>query len=86
MSARFLIVILSPYSDPMDFESEGRRSFTFNESNFETPYCFQVTIIDDDFLEYTEMFDLTLSAGSGVSLKNALHVVEIEDNDSELYK
>ncbi len=68
----------------MDFKSDVSRSFTFNESNFETPYCFQVTIIDDDFLEDTEMFDLTLSAGSGVSLKNALHVVEIEDNDSEL--
>ncbi len=68
----------------MDFESDGSRSFTFNESNFETPYCFQVTIIDDDFLEDTEMFILAVNAGgdSDVNIKFDQHRIRIRDNES----
>ncbi len=68
----------------MDFESDGSRSFTFNESNFETPYCFQVTIIDDDFLEDTEMFSLVVNAGSDsdVNIKINQHRIQILDNES----
>ena len=72
----------------MDFDFDGRRTFTFNESNFEMQYCFQVTIEDDGFLEDTETFSLIVSAdeesGAHVSMKNARHRVGIYDDDSML--
>lgn len=68
----------------MDISSNSSIRFTFNQSNFDTPYCFPVQVEDDEVVENTEFFGFRLrSIGVGVNFKSGLHTVKIIDDDSK---
>lgn len=70
----------------MDFVFTGDRVFTFTPDNFETPYCFSTTIVDDSIFEPPkEYFLLNLTSNDeDVFVKDGLHQVIICDDDSKL--
>ena len=73
------------YIAPMDFGDIFPRHFDFTLDNFEEPYCFQVPIVDDLFLEEDEEdLILTLSGDTGVAFKNRERTITIVDNDGEV--
>ena len=55
---------------------------TFTPANFQTPYCFSISIMDDQIVENREDFSLILSASDKyVNFKIIEHKVEIIDDD-----
>lgn len=72
-------------ADPMDIDFNTARHFTFTPVNFETPYCFSVSIEDDEVVEDQEDFTLSLTSSDvDVLVKKDSHTVFIVDNDCEL--
>ena len=65
-------------------------TLTFDSTNLLTPQCFDITIIDDAFVELEEMFTVFLSLQSNprgqVSLQNSSASISITDNDRKLFK
>ena len=58
---------------------------TFTPDNFQTPYCFPISIMDDQIVENREDFSLILSASDKyVNFKIVEHMVEIIDDDCKL--
>lgn len=67
---------------PIDYTTNDTRQFVFTPENFDTPYCFNVSIRDDNVTETTENFSLKLSSeDEDVKFKRSELQLEIEDND-----
>ena len=62
-------------------------TLTFDSTNLETPQCSDITIIDDDLVEFEEQFSVFLSLQSNpigqVSLDTSSANISITDNDGE---
>ena len=64
-------------------------TLTFDSTNLFTPQCFDITIIDDDLIEFVEVFNVSLSLQMGsdprgqVMLLTSYAPVSITDNDGK---
>ena len=63
-------------------------TLTFDSTNLLTPQCSDITIIDDDLVEFEEQFGVSLTATNNPSgqimLQTSSAIVAITDNDGKL--
>ena len=71
----------------MDYIAPNRTTLTFSTDNSDQPQCVTVNIMDDNYLEYTESFIVSLATlDDDVKLLYNESTITIRDNDGKKYK
>ena len=71
----------------MDYIAPNRTTLTFSMDNSDQPQCVTINITDDNYLEYTESFIVSLATlDDDVKLLYNESTITILDNDGKKYE